>query len=114
MPTKPEDCANHALNLQMCPCTNEGCGNRGICCECLQAHASRESLNACMRGAKRNPDTLSLAAEAAVRCLTNQTRNKEFCNCTYSPCSNQGVCCSCVRNHFTADGAGRVACMRAF
>ena len=114
MPTLPENCANYALNLQMCPCPNESCGNRGICCECLQAHASNKSLTNCMRGTKRNPDTLSLSAEAAGKCPTNQERNAKQCNCTYQPCGNRGLCCDCVRNHFTVDGTGRVACMRAF
>ena len=112
MPTLPADCANYELNLQMCPCTNEGCPNRGICCECLQAHAASKSLTACMRGAKRNPDTMGLALQAAKTCAANQARNLEFCKCTYDPCERKGVCCNCVRNHFTVDGTGRVACMK--
>ncbi|MCE5238754.1 hypothetical protein LLH23_09720 [bacterium] len=112
MPTLPADCANYELNLQMCPCTNTDCGNRGICCECVQAHYAAGKPNACMRGAKRNPDTMGLALQAAKTCATNQARNKEFCKCTYDPCERKGVCCSCVRNHFTVDGTGRVACMK--
>ena len=114
MPTLPQDCVNYQLNLQMCPCTKEDCANRGICCECIQAHHGGGSLNACMRGAERNPATLSLSTEAAARCLLNQERNLEFCLCTYEPCDNKGVCCNCVRNHFTVDGTGRTACMKDF
>lgn len=114
MPTLPENCANYALNIQMCPCPSTDCGNKGICCECLQAHASREGLTNCMRGTKRNPDTLKLAAEAAAKCVTNQARNAALCTCGYEPCGNRGVCCNCVRNHFTVEGDGRVACMKAF
>jgi len=28
-----------------------------------------------------------------------QTRNKENCNCSYSPCSRKGICCDCIRYH---------------
>ncbi|MGE5532329.1 MAG: hypothetical protein ACM3VW_09460 [Bacteroidota bacterium] len=114
MPTVAEQCANYALNIQMCPCTNEGCGNRGICCECLQAHSANKSATSCMRGVKRSEDTLALSAEAAAKCATNQERNAKSCTCGYAPCDNRGLCCSCVRNHFTVEGTGRVACMRGF
>lgn len=114
MPTKSQDCLNYQINLQMCPCTNVECANRGICCECLQAHAAAGSASACMRGAKRDPATLALARNAAPRCAANLERNLAFCTCTYEPCGNKGTCCNCVRNHWTADGAGRAACMRAF
>ena len=114
MPTLPADCANYALNLQMCPCPKESCERRGICCECLQAHYQAGSASNCMRGAKRNPETLSLSTEAAAKCATNQARNAEFCTCTYAPCDNRGVCCNCVRNHFTVDGTGRTACTKGF
>lgn len=113
MPTTVEQCANHALNLQMCPCTSESCPRRGICCECIQAHAAKSGLTACMRGAQRAAATLGLAAQAVATCAHNQARNLEFCVCTWEPCANRGVCCNCVRNHFTVDGTGRVACMKA-
>lgn len=112
MATTAEQCVNYELNLLMCPCTSETCGRRGICCECLQAHASSGSTVACMRAARRDPDTLSLAVRAAKGCETNQARNLEFCVCTWEPCARKGVCCNCVRNHFSVDGSGRVACMR--
>jgi len=112
MPMAKENCANYAINIQMCPCTNEGCANRGICCECVQAHHASGSKSACMRGVERNPETVALAAQA-VKCQTNLQRKLDFCVCDYEPCGNKGTCCSCIRNHFSADGTGRVACMRA-
>jgi len=114
MPTSPQDCANYQINLQMCPCTNEGCDNRGICCECIQAHYSGESLTSCMRGVLRRPETMALKDLAETVCATNQARNNDFCVCTYDTCGNHGVCCNCVRNHFTADGTGRTMCMKGF
>jgi hypothetical protein len=114
MPTLAQDCVNYEINLLMCPCTNEGCGNRGICCECLQAHHAGGSATACMRGALRQPDTMDLAQRAVATCAANQVRNAEFCVCAYDSCDRRGVCCNCVRNHFTLDGTGRTSCMKAF
>jgi hypothetical protein len=112
MATLAADCANYELNIQMCPCTSDSCANRGTCCECIQAHAGGGSKTACMRGAKRAPETMGLMAMAAKSCATNQARNLEFCVCTWEPYDNKGVCCNCVRNHFSTDGSGRVACMK--
>ncbi|MBD3292145.1 MAG: hypothetical protein GF393_04415 [Armatimonadia bacterium] len=112
MATTPEQCVNYATNLEMCPCTSETCDNRGICCECLIAHASKGSKTACMRGVERDPGTMALASEAAKSCDENADRNLEVCVCTWEPCGKKGVCCNCVRNHFSVDGSGRVACMR--
>lgn len=112
MATAVTDCVNYELNIRMCPCTNEDCANRGICCECIQSHHASGSLTACMRGAKRDPGTMGLASRAATSCSPNQTRNLEFCLCTYEPCERKGVCCNCVRNHFTPTGDDRVACMK--
>lgn len=112
MTTTPDQCANYEINLAMCPCQSETCSNRGICCECIQSHAAKGGQTACMRGTRRDPGTMGLASEAAPVCDTNFERNLEFCVCTYDPCSRRGVCCNCVRNHFTTDGSGRVACMR--
>lgn len=112
MATLPEQCVNYAINLQMCPCTSENCANRGICCECIQAHAAKGSKSACMRGAERSAATLGLASQAQSACTANQPRNLDFCVCTWDPCGNKGVCCNCVRNHFSPDGSGRVACMK--
>ncbi|HUS80384.1 MAG TPA: hypothetical protein VM283_03890 [Armatimonadota bacterium] len=112
MATSADQCANRQINLLMCPCTSESCDRRGICCECVQAHYAKSSTTACMRGARRDPATMGLSSQAKTECPTNSARNLEFCVCTYVPCANKAVCCNCVRNHFTVDGAGRVACMR--
>jgi hypothetical protein len=29
----------------------------------------------------------------------NKQRNLKVCTCTYSPCSNKGVCCDCLIYH---------------
>jgi len=42
----------------------------------------------------------------------NRERNLEMCVCTYETCERRGVCCECVRNHWTEDGKGRTACFR--
>lgn len=112
MATLPADCVNYELNLMMCPCSREDCANRGICCECIQAHYAAGKATACMGGTKRNPETMSLVTRAAATCAMNQARNLEFCVCTYEPCDRKGICCNCVRNHFTVDGRGRTACMK--
>lgn len=112
MSTMTEQCVNYEINLEMCPCTSDSCERRGICCECIQAHYARGGKSACMRGAQRAPETMGLASRAVAICAQNQERNLEFCVCTWEPCGNKGVCCNCVRNHFTTDGTGRVACMR--
>ncbi len=112
MATAPEECVNYELNLQMCPCTSETCENRGICCECIQSHAAGGSTVACMRGTEREPATVGLSREAAGSCDVNEERNLDFCVCTWEPCGRKGVCCNCVRNHFSVDGTDRVACMR--
>lgn len=113
MPTAPEQCANYAINQQLCPCTYTECGNHGICCECLLSHRASKSLAACMRGVKRDPATLDLNRLAVAACQTNYRRNRERCACSSESCERLGVCCNCVRNHFNVAGTGRVACMRA-
>jgi hypothetical protein len=108
MPTRPEDCANYALNLEMCPCDNVSCANRGICCECLSAHLQKGSTTACMRGARR---ATGPAPGRVAQCSRNRERNLTFCTCSWEQCGNRGTCCDCVSNHFMADGSGRTACM---
>ncbi|RKZ16926.1 hypothetical protein DRQ17_04860 [bacterium] len=34
-------------NIKTCPCTYPGCEKKGICCECLAYHLSRDELPAC-------------------------------------------------------------------
>ncbi len=110
MPTLPKDCANYTINQEMCPCTNTGCANHGICCECLKAHIGYGKPTACMGGAARTTFTFSISP--VPTCTTNGARNAERCTCTNTECTRRGVCCNCVRNHWTADGTGRVACIR--
>jgi len=28
-----------------------------------------------------------------------ESDNRNFCNCTYEPCSRKGICCECIRYH---------------
>jgi hypothetical protein len=35
------------LNLEHCNCSYEGCTRKGICCECLKHHLSKNELPAC-------------------------------------------------------------------
>ena len=112
MPTSSADCVNYEINIRMCPCTNEDCDNRGICCECLRNHHAKDALTACMKGAKRDPATMRLSEQAKATCSLNQVSNLEFCVCTYEPCERKGVCCNCVRNHWNVDGSDTTACMR--
>ncbi len=34
-------------NAKDCGCTYMACGKRGVCCDCLQAHLSRQELPGC-------------------------------------------------------------------
>ncbi len=111
MATPIQNCTNYKINIQMCPCTYD-CPNHAVCCECIRNHVGAGSLPACMRGTKRPLGTLELNTLAAAVCPTNQERNKEFCVCKSETCERQGVCCNCVRNHWTTDGTGRMACVR--
>jgi hypothetical protein len=106
-------CPNRAINLQMCPCTNEDCERRGRCCECVQAHAAAGKPNACARLPRRDPATMGLVALVAP-CPINLERNRAFCPCGATDCVRRGTCCECVRNHFRPDGAGLVSCMKPF
>ena len=31
----------------------------------------------------------------------NVKKNKQKCNCSYEPCSRKGVCCECIRYHWS-------------
>ena len=37
-------------NAQNCNCTYAGCGKKGLCCECIRYHRSRNELPACYFG----------------------------------------------------------------
>lgn len=34
----------------------------------------------------------------SAECWKKQ-ENKQFCNCTYEPCSRKGNCCECIQHH---------------
>lgn len=103
-------CPNRAVNLQMCPCPNQDCERRGICCECVQAHAAASKPNACARLPQGNPAALGLVP-LVRQCTANLDRNRAFCPCGAVDCVRRGTCCECVRNHY-APGGGHVACLR--
>ncbi len=42
------DCANKEKNKDFCTCTYPGCPRHGICCECIQYHASSGELPGCL------------------------------------------------------------------
>jgi hypothetical protein len=46
-----ESCPRREINLEMCTCTAEACGNHGVCCECLRNHWNVEGtgLPVCFR-----------------------------------------------------------------
>ena len=43
------DCVNISRNEEKCPCTKMDCERHGVCCECIWAHAERDSLPSCLR-----------------------------------------------------------------
>lgn len=107
-----ERCANYEINAQMCPCTEKSCPNWAICCLCVANHMGNKTwpYTACMRGTRRPQETLTLAG--SLEACINRERNLERCPCTYDPCQRRGVCCECIRNHWSADGTDRTACFR--
>ena len=111
MSVTPDQCVNYEINLLMCPCTSEACEFRGICCECIRASVAAGEKTVCMNGTKRDPATMSLNSQASSDCA-NKAINLMPCVCTWEPCDKKGICCNCVRNHFSTDGTGRVACMK--
>lgn len=106
------DCPNRAVNLQMCPCPNEACERRGICCLCAQNHVAKGQKSFCLRGAERPAATRSLKGIAPAKC-GRQAANLAFCPCDYEPCGNRGTCCDCVRNHWGNATYPMPACQRA-
>ncbi len=47
-----QKCKNYKQNLQRCNCTWPSCPRKGICCECLAYHLSRNELPACFFNTK--------------------------------------------------------------
>jgi len=96
----------------MCPCPNEACERRGICCLCVQNHAAKGQKSFCLRGAERPAATRSLKGIAPAQC-GRHAANLEFCPCDYEACGNRGTCCDCVRNHWGNATYPMPACQRA-
>lgn len=44
-----ETCVNIKNNDQDCPCPSSDCERHGVCCECVSAHASKDSLPSCLK-----------------------------------------------------------------
>ena len=42
-----EKCLRQNENKKRCNCSYEPCSKKGICCECIQYHLSRQELPAC-------------------------------------------------------------------
>lgn len=40
------DC-NKEQNLEFCTCSYNGCGRKGMCCECIQYHLASKQLPGC-------------------------------------------------------------------
>ncbi len=43
------DCPRRKANLRICPCPENDCEFRGICCLCLRSHLSTNSFPVCVR-----------------------------------------------------------------
>ena len=108
MLTTADRCPNYQINIQLCPCTSDGCERRGVCCECIAAHREAGSATACMNGASRPEATLRL--RGVLEGCPSLERNASDCPCPGAECPRRGICCECVRNHWLPDGAGRIFC----
>jgi len=104
------NCPNHDVNIEMCPCPSETCGNPGFCCLCAANHMENGGKTACMRGIDRPAETLSLSGVGG-KC-EQYDANVEQCPCSYASCENNGTCCDCVRNHWGNSTYPTTACMR--
>ena len=43
------NCVNIESNEENCSCEALDCERRGVCCECILAHSSNDSLPSCLR-----------------------------------------------------------------
>ena len=110
MPTKPQDCVNYRTNEQQCPCPQTDCDLRAICCECIQAHASKDNKTFCMRDTERPAATRTLPIGQNPDCA-NRAPNDEFCPCGEVSCDRHGLCCDCIRFHWGHKVWPKVGCM---
>ena len=46
-----DKCKNYEENLKRCPCTEDDCVHKGICCECMAHHLKSGGLPACGKAA---------------------------------------------------------------
>ena len=44
------NCVNIETNKENCSCEALDCERHGMCCECILAHSSKDSLPSCLRG----------------------------------------------------------------
>ncbi len=111
MPKKT--CMNYEINAQMCPCQATDCERWGVCCECVAFHQTSANWpqTACQNGTRRLEATMELHGSTDATCA-NVEHNAAVCACTYDACQRRGLCCECIRNHWTADGQGIVSCLR--
>ena len=42
------DCLDKKKNTDFCSCTYPGCSKKGICCECIRYHLSKDELPGCL------------------------------------------------------------------
>ena len=43
------NCVNIELNEEHCACASVDCERHGVCCECIVAHSSKDSLPSCLK-----------------------------------------------------------------
>lgn len=43
-----KECVNRKENLEICGCTYESCGRRGMCCECISYHRENGEIPGCL------------------------------------------------------------------
>jgi hypothetical protein len=42
-------CVNIKNNVENCPCPATDCQRHAVCCECVSAHATKDSLPSCLK-----------------------------------------------------------------
>jgi len=43
------NCVNIERNEENCPCPSTDCERRAVCCDCISAHAGKDSLPSCLK-----------------------------------------------------------------
>lgn len=62
---------NGKKNLSQCNCSWEPCSRKGMCCECLAYHWSREELPACLF-----PDSVEKTYDRSLRIFIRTHKDK--------------------------------------